>query len=231
MKVLVIEDYAPLRDGLCQGLREEGFTVESAGNGTEGLWMAQHNEADVIVLDLMLPELDGLSLLRRLRKEDKHTPVLILTARGDVEDRITGLNLGADDYLAKPFSFKELLARTQALVRRRYDNRDPVIEVGPLRIDTATRKTSMGEKDVNLSPREYHLLELLARRAGTVVSRSEIWAHVYEFDAESESNVVDVYIGYLRRKLRLAGQASLIETVRGHGYMLRNDSPRGGRTT
>jgi len=223
MKVLVIEDYPQLLAGLCQGLQEEGFAVESASDGKEGLWLAQTIQADVIVLDLMLPHIDGLSLLKRFRQEDQQTPVLILTARGDVEDRINGLNLGADDYLAKPFAFKELLARIHALLRRRYDNRSPVIEAGPIQINTNTRHTTLDNKEINLSPREYHLLELLARRAGDVVSRTDIWASVYEFASESTSNVVDVYIGYLRKKLDTPGRPSLIETVRGHGYRLRTD--------
>ena len=228
MKVLVIEDYPPLLEGLCKGLREEGFTVEAARDGEEGLWSAQNGQADVIVLDLMLPKLDGLSLLKRLRQEGRQTPVLILTARGDVPDRVKGLNLGADDYLPKPFSFQELLARVQALVRRRYDNRNPVIEAGPVRIETAARRTTVGGKEVVLTPREYGLLELLARRAGEVVTRPEIWDCIYEFDSDATSNVVDVYIGYLRRKLDAPGAPSLIETVRGHGYRLRTDAPAGG---
>ena len=223
MKVLVIEDYLPILDGLCKGLREEGFTVESARDGAEGLWMAQNNQADVIVLDLMLPKLDGLSLLKRLRQDDRRTPVLILTARGEIGDRVKGLNLGADDYMPKPFAFQELLARVQALVRRRYDDRNPMIEVGPICIDTSAKRTTLAGKELALTPREYNLLELLARHPGAVVSRSDIWAHVYEFESESNSNVVDVYIGYLRKKLDAPGGVSRIETVRGHGCRLRAD--------
>ncbi len=223
MKVLVIEDYGPLRQSLCQGLQEEGYTVESAADGEEGLWMAQTGQADVIILDLMLPGLDGLSLLQRLRQGDARTAVLVLTARGAVEDRVTGLNLGADDYLAKPFSFEELLARVQALLRRRYDHRSPVVHCGALRIDTASRQVFLAGRQVHLSPREYNLLELLARRGGEVVSRQEIWDNLYEFESTVSSNVVDVYIGYLRKKLETPDGAGLIETVRGHGYRLRSD--------
>jgi DNA-binding response OmpR family regulator len=220
MKLLVIEDYAPLRESLCQGLREEGFTVESAADGEEGLWMAQNGQADVIILDLMLPKLDGLSLLSRLRSDDTHTPVLILTARGAVEDRVAGLNRGADDYLPKPFSFEELLARVQALRRRRYDERSPALTVGSLRIETTAKRVTLGGAPVRLTPREYNLLELLARRTGEVVSRRDIWDGLYEFESETSSNVVDVYIGYLRKKLDRPGQPSMIETIRGHGYRL-----------
>jgi two-component system OmpR family response regulator len=220
MKILVIEDYAPLRESLCKGLREESFTVESAADGEEGLWMARNGQADVIVLDLMLPKLDGLSLLARLRREDTHTPVLVLTARGAVEDRVKGLNTGADDYLPKPFSFDELLARIQALLRRRYDERSPVLQAGPIRIETTAKRVTLAGKEVHLTPREYNLLELLARRAGEVLSRGEIWDCLYEFESQTSSNVVDVYIGYLRRKLDLPDRPSLIETVRGYGYRL-----------
>jgi two-component system OmpR family response regulator len=172
----------------------------------------------------MLPKMDGLTILKRLRETDTHTPVLILTARGDVEDRVKGLNLGADDYLPKPFSFAELLARLGALVRRRFDQRSPVIEAGSLKIDTTQRRVTLGDHEVKLTPREYHLLELLARRAGEVVSRQEVWDAIYEFDAESSSNVVDVYVSYLRRKLDRPNQPSLIETVRGHGYRLMKEN-------
>ena len=172
----------------------------------------------------MLPLIDGLTVLKRLRQGGCQTPVLILTARGEVDDRVKGLDLGADDYLAKPFAFKELLARVHALLRRRYDNRNPILQAGDLQIDTTARRVTLGEKEVGLSPREYHLLELLARKAGAVVSRPEIWAHVYEFDSDTTSNVVDVYIGYLRKKLDAPDTPSLIETVRGHGYRLRTDS-------
>ncbi len=220
MKILVIEDHAVLRQSLCQGLREEGYTVESADDGEEGLWRARNAQAGAIVLDLMLPKIDGFTLLRRLRQTDVITPVLILTARGDVEDRVKGLNLGADDYLPKPFSFAELLARVQALLRRRYDQRSPAIEVGPLCIETTQRRVTMNGAAVHLTPREYHLLELLARRGGEVVSRQEIWDCIYEFETESSSNVVEVFISYLRRKLDRPNEPSLIETVRGHGYRL-----------
>ena len=221
MKVLVVEDHAPLRESLCQGLSEEGFVVESAGDGEDGLWRARNCQADVIVLDLMLPKMDGLTLLRTLRQDDRKTPVLILTARDAVEDRIRGLDLGADDYLPKPFAFDEMLARVRALGRRRYDDRSPVLEVGDLRIDTARRRVTAGGSEVALTPREYTLLEMLARRRGEAISREEIWNRAYEFDSDAMSNVVDVYIGYLRRKLDAPGQPSRIETIRGFGYRLR----------
>ena len=226
MKVLIVEDHVPLRRSLEQGLREESFVVESAGDGEEGLWLARNCGADVIVLDLMLPKLDGLSLLRQLRRQDRRTPVLILTARDAVEDRVHGLDLGADDYLPKPFSFEELLARVRALGRRRYEDRDPRIRIGNLEIDTIMRAVAVAGRAVTLTPREYNLLLLLAHEAPGVVSREEIWQRVYEFDSDALSNVVDVYIGYLRRKLDEGEGPSRIETVRGHGYRLRD--PAGG---
>jgi DNA-binding response OmpR family regulator len=221
MKILVVEDYAPLRTSLTQGLREEGFVVEAAADGEEGLWLAQSCSADAIVLDLMLPKLHGLELLERLRKEDHQTPVLILTALDAVEDRVRGLDLGADDYLPKPFAFDELLARVRAMCRKRYDDRNPVIEAGEVRIETTHRRVTVSGREVRLTPREYNLLELLAREVGKVLSREDIWERVYEFHSDAVSNVVDVYVGYLRKKLDTPGEPSHIETVRGHGYRLR----------
>ncbi|MBL7223618.1 MAG: response regulator transcription factor [Candidatus Brocadiae bacterium] len=220
MRVLVVEDYAPLRKSLARGLRQEGFAVDLSADGEEGLWYAQSNDYDVIVLDLMLPKLDGLGILRRLRGEGHKAPVLILTAKGEVDDRVHGLNLGADDYLVKPFAFKELLARIQALVRRRYDSHDPMLCVGDLTIDTAARTATRSGRALDLTAREYALLELLALRAGEVVTRTDIWEHVYEFDSSAQSNVVEVYIGYLRRKLEQGGLPRLIHTRRGQGYVL-----------
>lgn len=220
MKALLIEDYEPLRTSLAKGLQENGYAVDAAADGEDGLWYAQSNDYDVIILDLMLPKLDGLTLLQRLRRSGSQNPVLILTARDAVPDRVRGLDVGADDYLVKPFAFDELLARVRALVRRRYQERNPLIEVGDLRIDTATQRVLRGGKEIRLTAREYGLLEFLAHRAGEVVTRTDIWEHLYEFDSGCTSNVVDVYIGYLRRKLDAPGQESLIETVRGRGYRL-----------
>ena len=220
MRVLVVEDYAPLRKSLSQGLRDAGFAVDATGDGDEGLWYATTNDYDVIVLDLMLPGTDGLTILRRLREAGRESHVLVLTAKGDVADRVRGLNLGADDYLVKPFAFAELLARVRALVRRAYDAKDPVLRVGDLEIDTAARSARRGGEPLRLTAREYALLELLALRAGQVVSRTAVWEHVYEFDSEAHSNVVDVYIGYLRRKTERGGRPRLIHTRRGQGYVL-----------
>jgi DNA-binding response OmpR family regulator len=220
MRVLVVEDFGLLRDSLTQGLREAGFAVDAAADGEDGLWHARSNDYDVIVLDLMLPRLDGLTVLKRLRDAGNRAHVLILTAKDTTDDRVRGLDGGADDYLVKPFAFAELLSRVRALVRRRYDARSPVIRVADMEIDTAARTARRAGETVELSAREYALLELLALRAGRVVTRAEIWERLYDVNAEVASNVVDVFIGHLRRKVDRAGLTPLIRTRRGHGYVL-----------
>lgn len=218
MRSLLVEDYTPLQKSIAKGLREAGFAVDVTGDGKEGLWYAMNHEYDVIILDLMLPGLDGLSVLKQLRDAGKQTHVLILTAKGTVADRIKGLQLGADDYLAKPFAFEELLARVRALVRREYKRKNPVRCIGELRIDTASERVWRGDEELSLTAREYALLEYLAMREGEVVSRTDIWNHLYDWLSSATSNVVDVYVGYLRRKIDRPGQPSLIRTIRGRGY-------------
>ena len=224
MRLLVIEDYPPLQKSLARGLRRAGFAVDVTGDGNEGLWYATSNEYDAIVLDLMLPGLDGLSILRRLRAAGRQTHVLILTAKDTVADRVAGLDCGGDDYLVKPFAFEELLARVHALVRRGYRRKDPVVRVGDLRIDTGAQAVWLGRREVPLTPKEYALLEYLAMRAGQTVSRTDIWEHVYDFHSAATSNVVDVYVSYLRKKIDRPGEASIIRTIRGRGYSLRAPS-------
>ena len=220
MRVLVIEDYEPIRQSLARGFTKAGMAVDQTGDGEEGLWYARSNPYDVIILDLMLPKLDGLTVLRKLRQEGYKHHVLLLTAKDTVEDRVRGLDAGADDYLIKPFAFDELLARVRALVRRSYGEKSPTVQIGDLRLDTSTQQVWVGKRLIDLSAREYALLEYLARRAGQVVSRSDIWEHVYDFHSDTTSNVVDVYISYLRRKLDEPGQPELIHTIRGRGYRL-----------
>jgi DNA-binding response OmpR family regulator len=220
MRVLIVEDYAPLARAIGTGLAEAGYAVDVVADGQAGLDYAQAAPYDAIVLDLMLPKLDGLSVLERLRRARHPAAVLILTARDGVPDRVKGLDLGADDYLVKPFAFEELLARLRALVRRRYEGRGPVVEVGDLEIDTVARAVRRRGRAVELSAREYALLEYLARRSGHVVTRAEIWDHVYDFAGDPSSNVVDVYIGYLRRKIDQDEDVKLIHTHRGQGYRL-----------
>lgn len=220
MRLLVIEDYRPLQQSLTKGLREAGFAVDTTRDGAEGLWYATGSEYDVIILDLMLPGIDGLEILRKLRAKGLKSHVLILTAKDTLEDRVTGLDLGADDYLIKPFAFQELLARVRALLRRRYRQKNPRIKVKDLRIDLTTQRVWRGRQEIQLTPREYALLEYLAMRAGQTVSRTDIWEHLYEFSSSASSNVVDVYIGYLRRKFERPDRPRLIHTVRGRGYLL-----------
>jgi len=220
MRILVVEDYDPIREAVTEGLRHVGFAVDAAADGREGLWYAESNDYDVIVLDLMLPEIDGLTILKKVRAGKRNACVLILTARDQLDDRVEGLNAGADDYLIKPFAFEELLARVKTLVRRKYDQQDPVLLIADLTIDTASRTVRRGELTIDLTAREYSLLEYLAVRTGELVSRSDIWEHVYDFNSESQSNVVDVYIGYLRRKIELPSMPKLIHTRRGQGYIL-----------
>lgn len=220
MRLLLIEDYPPLRKSVAKGLREAGFAVDATGDGNEGLWYAMGNEYDAIILDLMLPGMDGLGILKRLRSRGRQSHVLILTARDTVPDRVKGLNLGADDYLVKPFAFEELLARIGALVRRKYEAKSPVMRVGDLEIDTNERTVRRAGRVLDLTAREYSLLHFLVLRAGRVVTRTELWEHVYEFAAEPNSNVIDVHIGHLRRKLESRGLPRLIHTRRGIGYVL-----------
>jgi len=220
MRLLVVEDYRPLQQSLVKGLREAGFAVDSTRDGQEGLWYAMGNEYDVIILDLMLPGMDGLEILKNIRSKGRKIHVLILTAKDTTQDRVTGLDLGADDYLVKPFAFEELLARVRALLRRSYRQKNPSIKIKDLQIDLATQRVWLGREEIQLTPREYVLLEYLAMRAGQMVSRSDIWEHVYEFSSSASSNVVDVYIGYLRKKIEQPNKPALIHTVRGRGYLL-----------
>jgi len=220
MRVLLVEDYAPIRRSVAKGLREAGFAIDATGDGEEGSWYATVNDYDVVILDLMLPGVDGLTILQRLRAEGRTTHVLILTAKDTVSDRVRGLDLGADDYLVKPFAFEELLARVRALARRAYRAKNPSLEIEDLKIETTTQRVWRGEEQVFLTPREYALLEYMAMRGEEVVSRTDIWEHLYEFNSEADSNVVDVYISYLRRKIERSGKPTLIHTLRGRGYLL-----------
>jgi len=223
MRALVVEDYLPLSASLAQGLREQGYAVDVTGEGNEGLWYAQTNPYDVIVLDLMLPGLDGRELLRRIRREGNTTPVLILTARDTIADRVAGLDLGADDYLVKPFAFDELSARLRALVRRGHRVATAVMRIADLEVDSAARTVRRAGQPIALSAREYALLEYLAHRRGEVVTRTELWEHLYDFAAEPQSNVLDVYVGYLRRKIDDGHAIKLIHTRRGQGYVLEEE--------
>ena len=225
MRILVVEDEEKMASLLARALREESHAVDVAGNGEDALWMATATPYDAIVLDVMLPGLDGLEACRRLRGRGVWTPVLILTARDAVADRVAGLDTGADDYLVKPFSFSELLARLRALARRAPAERPAVLEIGDLRLDPATHRVSRGGVDVELSAKEFALLEVFMRRPGETLSRLRLLEGAWDMGYESRSNLVDVYVGYLRQKIdRPFGRRSL-ETVRGVGYRLRDDGP------
>jgi two-component system, OmpR family, response regulator len=221
MRVLVVEDDPKMAGLLRRGLVEEGHAADVAGTGDDAIWMAQAVEYDAIVLDVMLPGLDGFEVCRQLRRDGVWSPVLMLTARDAVEDRVAGLDAGADDYLPKPFSFSELLARLRALVRRGVAERPTVVEVGDLRLDPARRRVWRGDTEIQLSAKEFALLEAFARRPDQVLSRDRLLEHAWDFAYEPRSNVVDVYVRYLREKIDRPFGRSTLETVRGMGYRLR----------
>jgi two-component system OmpR family response regulator len=221
MRALVVEDEVKMAALIRRGLAEEGYAADVARTGEEALWMARAAPYDAIVLDLMLPGRDGLEVCRELRESGVWSPILMLTARDGVEDRVEGLDSGADDYLSKPFSFAELLARLRALTRRGVPERPAVLEVGSLRLDPATRQAWRDGLELELSAKEFALLETFMRRAGDVLSRLELLEHAWDHAYENRSNIVDVYVRYLREKIDRPFGLDTIETVRGAGYRLR----------
>ncbi len=220
MRILLVEDEVKMSRALRRGLEREGYAVDVAADGDEGLSMASAHEYDTVVLDVMLPRRDGISVCRELRSRDHWVPVLMLTARDAVDDRVRGLDAGADDYLVKPFAFGELAARVRALVRREPNERPAVVKVRDLELDPAAHTITRRGTPVDLSPREFALLEFLMRRPGEVLRRERILEHVWDYPSQGGSNVVDVYVGYLRRKLEDPSELPLIQTVRGVGYTL-----------
>jgi DNA-binding response OmpR family regulator len=226
MRLLVVEDEGGIAGALRQGLSEQGYAVDVARDGEQGRDHALAAAYDVILLDILLPKLDGLSLLRDLRKRGMTTPILLLTARDAVDDRVAGLDAGADDYLVKPFSFSELLARIRALLRRPVLRAGDRLVTGDVAMDLGARTVTRGTQAVTLTPREFAVLEYLLRHPGQALSRTQIAEGVWSWEFHGESNVVDVYIGYLRRKLDEDGVPSIIETLRGYGYRLRNEGHR-----
>jgi DNA-binding response OmpR family regulator len=223
VRLLVIEDYKPMAMALKRGLQEEGFAVDVALDGLEGKQRVATVKYDAIILDLMLPKIPGLSLLQEWRRKGMKAPVLILTARGDMEDRVQGLNAGADDYMTKPFQMEELLARLRALVRRGHQVKTPVIRIYDLEIDTITKTVNRAGQPIPLAPLEYALLELLAFHRGEVLTRAIIWEHLFDELSEGTSHVVDEYIGHLRTKIDHGFTPALISTRWGEGYQLRGD--------
>jgi DNA-binding response OmpR family regulator len=223
VRVLVVEDEKRLAAGLRNGLRAEGFAVDVALTGTDGLWMARESSYDAIVLDIMLPGLNGFKVCAALREEGVWTPIVMLTAKDGEWDEIEALDTGADDYLTKPFSFAVLVARLRALLRRGVTERPAVLEAGDLRLDPAAKRTWRGDVEVELTPREHALLEYLLRRQGEVVSKRDILDHVWDYDFEGDPNIVEVYVRHLRNKLDRPFDRSSLETVRGAGYRLVSD--------
>jgi two-component system, OmpR family, response regulator len=226
MRVLVVEDEVKMAGLLKRALEEEGYAVDVAGRGEDALWFGTENPYDAIVLDVMLPDFDGFEVSRRLREAGRWSPVLMLTARDAVADRVAGLDAGADDYLTKPFSFAELLARLRALVRRGAAERPPVLRVGDLELDPARRIVTRDGSSIDLTAREFALLEYLMRHAGEVLTRTQLIEHVWDFAYDGDSNVVDVYIRYLRNKVDRPFGRDSIKTVRGAGYRLDEDGAR-----
>jgi two-component system OmpR family response regulator len=231
VRALIVEDEVKMAGLIRRALVEEGYAADIAADGEQALWMADATEYDVVILDVMLPGVDGFEVCRRLRKAEIWSPVIMLTARDAVEDRVSGLDTGADDYLTKPFSLAELVARLRALTRRCPVERPPVLEVGSLRLDPRTHEAWRGSTEIELSAKEFALLETFMRRPGQVLSRYDLLERAWDFAYENRSNVIDVYIGYLRDKIDRPFGVRSLETVRGAGYRLRRDGgvpPAGG---
>jgi two-component system OmpR family response regulator len=223
MRVLIVEDEAKMAGLLRRGLRQEGIAADLAGRGEEALWMAGATDYDAIVLDLMLPGVDGFEVCRRLRDDGVWSPILMLTARDGVRDRVAGLDSGADDYLVKPFSYAELLARLRALARRGNSERPAELRVGELRMDPAKRRVWRGKREIELSSKEFAVLEVFMRRPGEVLSRFQLLEHAWDYEYENRSNIVDSYVRLVRKKIDRPFGTDSIETVRGAGYRLRED--------
>lgn len=221
MRILVVEDEHKLAGVLQRGLAEHGYAVDVAYDGKDGLALAEVEPYDLVILDVMLPLLDGLTVCQRLRTARRNVPILMVTARDAVDDRVAGLDSGADDYLTKPFAFRELLARVRALLRRGGFSKDPVLQVADLEVDTVSHEVRRGGQPIELTSKEYAILEYFARNPNRVLTRTQIAEHVWDYDFVAMSNVIDVYVGYLRRKLRDDREPHLLRTVRGAGYQLK----------
>ena len=221
MRLLVIEDEQKVANFIKQGLEEEGYAVDHAADGASGLQMALEGLHDVIVLDVLLPKLDGLGVLQQLRQENVTTPVLLLTVRATIEDKVLGLDAGADDYLTKPFAFEEFVARVRALLRRRAETAPPILQVADLALDPARRVVSRGDRKIDLTPREFALLDYFMRNPGRVLTRTMIANRVWDYTFDAATNVIDVYVNYLRKKIDSGHDVKLLHTVRGVGYVLK----------
>ena len=223
MRILVVEDEKKIAEFIRRGLKEEGYAVDMAHDGEEGLFLAKTNDYDLVLLDLMLPKLDGLTLCKKLKAAKIKTPVIMLTAKNTVKEKVMGLDSGADDYLTKPFAFEELLARIRAMLRKK-DARTPTkLKAADLELDLLTHKVIRGSREIELTTKEFSLLEYLMRNEGTIVTRTMISEHVWDIDFDTFTNVIDVYINYLRNKVDSGSKKKLIHTVRGRGYILKEE--------
>jgi len=223
MKILIVEDEKRMALLLKKGLEENAFIVDLAHDGEEGLYMAENYPYDAILLDITLPVMDGLTILNTLRSKRSEVPILMITARGEIESRIKGLNFGADDYIVKPFDFNELLARLRSVIRRSKGKSSPLVAILDLTLDTNSRSVRRNGREITLSATEYNLLEYLALNSGRVISRTELTDHIYDTDFDRDSNVIDVYVNHLRNKLDKGFVRQLIHTVRGAGYILKGE--------
>lgn len=221
MRILIVEDEKKIADFIKRGLKEEGYAVDTAYDGEQGLFLAKTNEYDLILLDLMLPKMDGLTVCKRLKGDKISTPIIMLTAKDSVRDKVTGLDSGADDYLTKPFAFEELLARIRAMLRKKDSAAPSKLKVADLEIDLVSHKVVRGGKEIELTAKEYALLEYLMHNEGVIVTRTMISEHVWDIDFDTFTNVIDVYINYLRNKIDSGFDKKLIQTIRGRGYMLK----------
>ncbi len=221
MRILIVEDERSLADIIKKGLEEEDYSVDVAYNGEDGLFMAENEPSDLIILDIMLPIVDGMTILKKIRKAGAKTPVLMLTAKDTITDKVSGLDSGADDYLTKPFLFEELLARIRALLRRVSEAKTSVIEIGNLSIDMATHEVRRDGRNIDLSAKEYTLLEYMAINRNKVLTRTMFWEHLYDYNFDLDSNVIDVFIHRIRNKIDKGFERKLIHTLRGSGYMLK----------
>jgi len=221
MRVLVVEDELKIAQFIKRGLKEEGYAADIASDGEQGDFFLSSNDYDLIILDLMLPKMDGLTLCRKLRKEGKHTPIIMLTAKDTVKDKVKGLDSGADDYLSKPFAFEELLARIRVLLRKKDSQVVTQLKVNDLNMDLLTQKVTRAGRAIELTVKEYALLEYLMRNAGNIITRTMISEHVWDINFDTMTNVIDVYINYLRNKIDSGFEDKMIHTVRGKGYLLK----------
>ncbi|OGM10412.1 DNA-binding response regulator [Candidatus Woesebacteria bacterium RBG_13_36_22] len=222
MRILIVEDEHKIANSIKRGLEQENFAVDAVYDGIAGYDMASSEEHDVIILDLMLPGMNGVSICKKLREEGNHTPILMLTAKGSISDKVQGLDAGADDYLVKPFAFEELLARVKALMRRPVKGGETKLKIGDLELDSNSYEVTRSDREIILSRKEFALLEYLIRNSGKTISKDQIIAHVWDYDADILPNTVEVYIGYLRKKIDDAfpNSQSLIKTIRGFGYRI-----------